>query len=85
MDHIKKKSVQPPIIILMGDHGFRQFNDSVNKKYYFMNLSSFSIPNGDYTRFYDSSSSVNQIRTFLNIQFNQTLSLLADSTVFIQQ
>ncbi len=85
VDHIKKKSVQPPIIILMGDHGFRQFNDSVNKKYYFMNLSSFSIPNGDYTRFYDSSSSVNQIRTFLNIQFNQTLSLLADSTVFIQQ
>jgi len=85
VDHIKKKSAQPPIIILMGDHGFRQFNDSVSKKYHFMNLSSFSIPNGDYTRFYDSSSSVNQIRTFLNTQFNQQLPLLKDSTVFIQQ
>jgi len=85
IDHIKNKSSQPPVIILMGDHGFRQFNDSTDKKYYFMNLSSFSIPSGNYTGFYDSSSSVNQIRTFLNTQFNQKLTLLKDSTVFIQQ
>ncbi|MEO5946233.1 MAG: hypothetical protein ABIP79_05415 [Chitinophagaceae bacterium] len=85
IDHIKNKSSQPPIIILMGDHGFRQFNDSTEKKYQFMNLSSIFLPNANYSGFYDSSSLVNQMRIFLNTQFNQKLPLLKDSTVFIQQ
>lgn len=85
IDHIKNKSSQPPVIILMGDHGFRQFNDSTDKKYQFMNLSSIYLPNGSYSSYYDSSSLVNQMRIFLNTQFNQKLTLLKDSTVFIQQ
>ena len=71
--------------VLMGDHGFRQFNDSTDKKYQFMNLSSIYLPNGSYSSYYDSSSLVNQMRIFLNTQFNQKLTLLKDSTVFIQQ
>jgi hypothetical protein len=85
IDHIKKKSVKPPVIILMGDHGFRHFNDSTGKEYYFMNLSAVHLPSGNYSGFYDSSSSVNQFRTILNKQFNQKLTLQKDSTVFIQQ
>lgn len=85
VDHIKNKSSQPPVIILIGDHGFRQFNDSTDKKYQFMNLSSMYLPNGNYSSYYDSSSLVNQMRIFLNTQFNQRLPLLKDSTVFIKQ
>lgn len=85
IDYIKTNSRKPPVIILMGDHGFRQFNDSTDKKYQFMNLSSIYLPNGNYSNYYDSSSLVNQMRIFLNTQFNQKLPLLKDSTVFIQQ
>ena len=38
IDYIKRVSAKPPIIVLMGDHGFRQFTDRVDKKCYFANL-----------------------------------------------
>ncbi len=85
IDHIKKASSKPPVIILMGDHGFRHFKDSTDKIYYFMNLSAIHLPNREYRGFYDSSSSVNQFRTFLNNQFDQKLFLLKDSMIFINQ
>ncbi len=84
-DHIKAKSAKPPVIILIGDHGFRQFNDTTDRKYYFMNLSSIYLPDGNYSGFKDSSSLVNQMRVFLNNQFNQNLIPFNDSTIFINQ
>ena len=59
IDRIQKSSAGPPIIILMGDHGFRHFIEPVERKYHFMNLTAVYFPNGDYSAIVDSSSSVN--------------------------
>lgn len=85
IDHIKRISAKPPLIILMSDHGFRQFadNEKVDPRYHFMNLNSVYIPDGNYTGFYDGMSNVNQFRLILNSQFGQKLPLLKDSTSFI--
>jgi Sulfatase len=83
VDYIKLSSTKPPIIILMGDHGFRQFADSANKQYYFMNLNTVYFPNGNYSLFYNGMSNVNEFRVILNSQFGQKLSLLMDSTSFL--
>jgi hypothetical protein len=83
IDHIKKASKQPPIIIFMGDHGFRHFNTDVDHKYYFMNLNSVYLPGGNYAGFYKGMSSVNQFRVLFNSRFGQKLPLLKDSTSFL--
>ena len=83
IDHIKISSKNPPLIILMSDHGFRQFSDTVDQKYHFMNLNAILLPNGDYSQFYDGMSNVNQFRVILNSQFGQKLPLLKDSTTFL--
>ena len=84
VDHILKSSKTPPIIILMGDHGFRHFSEPVEKKYYFLNLASVYLPSKDYAGFSDSLSGVNFFRTILNTSFNQRLPFLKDSTIYLK-
>jgi hypothetical protein len=69
------------VIIVMSDHGFRAFDggraiDPNN------NFNAIYLPSGDYSKFYDSITNVNQLRTIFNTQFNQQLPLLKDSIVF---
>ncbi|NOT50164.1 MAG: sulfatase-like hydrolase/transferase [Chitinophagaceae bacterium] len=85
VDFIKKNSVSPPVILLLGDHGFRQLPAGTDQKYYFMNLNSVYFPNGNYTGFYDGLSTVNQFRIILNTLFAQKLSLVKDSTSFLKE
>ncbi|MES1198009.1 MAG: sulfatase-like hydrolase/transferase [Chitinophagaceae bacterium] len=85
IDEIQKNSIRPPVIILMSDHGFRELSYRVDKKYLFSNLISICLPNSDYSKFYDGMSNVNFFRAFLNTQFGQTLPLLKDSTIFLQE
>ncbi len=83
VDHILKNSPNPPLIILLGDHGFREFPEPVEEKYYFMNLLAVHYPDGDYEDFYRGMSNVNLFRIILNDRFRQSLSLLKDSTVYM--
>jgi hypothetical protein len=83
IDHIKKNTAAPPVIILMSDHGFRQLPGGTGQRYYFMNLNAVYLPGGNYTGFYDGMSNVNQFRVILNSQFHQKLPLLKDSTSFL--
>ena len=83
IDRIQKASVNPPIIILMGDHGFRHFTKPVESKYYFLNLMSVYLPSKNYTAFHDSLSCVNFFRSFLNTEFSQHLPYLKDSTTYL--
>lgn len=85
IDAILKRSTKPPVIVFMGDHGFREFgnDDAANRRYYFMNFNSVYLPTKNYTPFYDGISSVNQFRALLNAAFGQRLPMVKDSSVLI--
>jgi hypothetical protein len=82
-DRILKESKTPPVIILMGDHGFRHFIEPVDKQYHFMNFNAVFLPGNNYEEFYKGMSGVNQFRIILNSMLNQQFTLLKDSTSFL--
>lgn len=84
IDQIKQKSLNPPVIILLSDHGFRQISSEENKDLYFMNLNAILLPSKDYSQFKDGISNVNEFRALLNTIFNQNLTILKDSTQYIK-
>ncbi len=85
IDNIKLNAEQPPIILLMSDHGFRQLDKKIDTKFYFMNLNAIHMPDSIYSGFYNGMSAVNQFRTILNLQFGQQLPLLKDSTILLTE
>jgi len=83
VDQIMAASDKPPVIMLLGDHGFRHISKKEERKYAFMNLNAIYLPDRNYGQFYDSISNVNQFRVFFNTAFQQKFSLLKDSTIFL--
>ena len=85
IDRIREGAQTPFVIMLMGDHGFRQFAAPVDKRYYFMNLNAVFLPHGDYSGFYPGMTGVNQFRVLLNKEFGGKLPLLPDSSRFLYE
>jgi hypothetical protein len=85
IDQILRASKTPPIILFMGDHGFRHFTTPVDPSYHFMNMNAIYLPRKKYNSFYDGMSNVNVFRVLLNTQFNLQLPLLKDSTSFLKE
>jgi len=83
VDNVLKNASSPPVIVLMGDHGFRHFRQPVDTKYYFTNLVSVYLPGKNYSAFGDSLSNVNLFRVVLNTTFGQQLHYLKDSTIIM--
>ncbi len=83
IDHIRAVSAHPPVIILMSDHGYRQYTEPTDPYHYFTTLNAVLLPGGNYSAFYDGMTNVNQFRVLLNTQFGQQLPLLKDSTSFL--
>jgi len=83
INEIFASAKQPPVVMLLGDHGFRHVEKKEDHKYAFMNLNAIYLPDKNYSKFYDSISNVNQFRVFFNTEFGQQLPLLKDSTVYL--
>lgn len=92
IDQIQTNNSRPAIILLMGDHGFREEegseenkNPEYTNKYQFFNLNAIFLPDQNYNGFYSGMSNVNQFRVILNSQFGQHLAMLKDSVTIIKQ
>lgn len=81
VDYILTNSPTPPVIILLSDHGYRNFEVKADRKYDFMNLNAIYFPDRNYDSFKDSITNVNQFRIFFNTRFGQHLPLLKDSMI----
>jgi hypothetical protein len=81
IDTLVKISPRPPIILLMGDHGFR--HPTVPERYHLMTLNAVYFPDGRYDGYYNGLTHVNQLRLLLNNRFGQRLPLAKDSTAFL--
>jgi hypothetical protein len=71
------------IIILLSDHGLREYPREVDRKYHFMNLVAVKNPGGPDTAFYAGMSNVNLFRLLFNRQFKLEMPLLKDSTSYL--
>lgn len=82
VDTLQQNTHSSAAVILLGDHGFRDERDSsINV---FRNLNATYFPGGNYTKFYDSMSTVNYFRATFNTLFNQQFPLLKDSTIYLR-
>jgi len=83
IDKIQQGPGGPPVIVVQGDHGFRDFIGGPRQHdLYFKNYSAFYFPDGNYAGLYDSLSNINTFPLIFNKYFNTNIPLQKDSTIF---
>jgi hypothetical protein len=85
ISNIRQKSAKPPVILLIGDHGYREFNKPEFTPLQFSCLQAVFYPDGNYHSLYNGMSNVNLLRVLLNDQFNQQLPVLKDSSFVLNE
>jgi Sulfatase len=81
---IRERTRDSAVIILMGDHGYRENIPDSGYPRFFQNLNAVYFPDRDYRLFYDSITGVNQFRVVFDKLFGQHFPLLKDSTITLQ-
>lgn len=79
LDNILLDSPNPPVILLLSDHGSRRLTKGEENTNDFVNLNAVYIPGQNYNQFYDSITNVNLFRATFNTCFAQQLPILKDS------
>lgn len=82
--YIKANNKENTIIIVQGDHGYKNFHISKNAEFVFQNLNAIYFPDKNYECLYKRLSPVNSFRIILNKYFGSQLKLLKDSSVVIE-
>jgi hypothetical protein len=72
---IQRRSARPPVILLLGDHGFRYSGDPA---LFFSTLAAVSIPGSNYEGYNDSVTHVNEFRLLFHHLFRDSARLLPD-------
>ena len=72
------------VVIIQGDHGFRDYEFANSKEKEFMNLNAYYFSDHNYSMLYNSISPVNSFRVVLNKYFCQSFPLLKDSSIYFQ-
>ena len=81
----EKRSNRDKIIIIEGDHGFRNYPENTPREKTFSNLNVYYFSDHDYTMLYNGISPVNTFRVVLNKYFCQRLPLLKDSSIYLTE
>jgi Sulfatase len=73
------------VILLCGDHGFREWTTTQSPHFQFQNLNAVYFPDHDYSRWDAKVSFVNQFRIVANQLFRTDYPLLKDSTTLLRE
>lgn len=87
LKQLVEKATEPSererVVIILGDHGFRNYENVTDREKEFMNLSICYFSDKDYSKMYGTITPVNLFRNVLNKYFNQALPLKKDSSVYL--
>jgi hypothetical protein len=83
VSYIKEKNKQA-IIIIEGDHGFKEFTSEQMKHYGYPNFFAAFFPDENYSLLKDQMTPVNTFRIIFNKYFSQNLPMLKDSMVDVK-
>ena len=81
----EKRSKRDKIIIIEGDHGFRDYPENTAREKIFSNLNVYYFSDHDYSMLYNGISPVNTFRVVLNKYFCQRLPMLKDSSIYLTE
>lgn len=82
VNDIMKKKNRQAVIIIMSDHGYRDYSTKTSSTDINNNFNAVFLPTQDYHLFNDSISNVNQFRILFNSLFDQDFSILKNRVVF---
>lgn len=84
VDELMNDNGREKIVIIEGDHGYREYPERSKMPEIFRNLNAYFFPDKNYRLLYDSISPVNSFRIVLDQYFHKNYSLLPDSSIYVK-